>query len=319
MASDDAPEHGGSRRPLPNLWELNEILQRLALLPFVLAPRPVGRLAARVLATWVLRPGSWAARTRPRRVPPALIERTGLSARDLARRVEVELMYERILLLRQIVFPGWRRKVGVRGLSNARAGLRESRGVIFWINPCVSSNVAAKQAIATGLGPLVHLSRPSHPFSAGQFGMRFVNPLLRRPEMPFISERVVIDEGRTVSALRRLRQALKENQPVSITVTPQAARLFEHDFLGGRISLPAGPIELAAVSGAPLLPVFTWSDDARAHVEIGAPLPVSRTDEAGIRAAQAAMLDWLAPLVLEHPDAWTGWRTRQFVAEGPQN
>jgi hypothetical protein len=224
-------------------------------------------------------------------------------------------MYEHILLMRGIVFPWWKRRLRVTGLGHLYAGLDAGNGVILWVHPCVASNVAVKQALFMAGYPLAHLSRPSHPFSARPFGRRFVNPILRMPEVRFLAERIVIENEQTLGPLRRLRALLKDNRVVSITVVPAAIRVNDFELLGGVLRLPAGPVELAAATGARLLPVFTFASDSRTQVRIGAPLPVTRADAESIRDAQLAAVEWLEARLIEHPEAWTGWRGRQFRVE----
>ena len=284
-------------------------------MPFVLAPPWMGRAAARALVTYTLRPGGWAARSRARRFPPALPKHTGIAKRALIQRSESAATYEQILLLRGIVFPWWKRRLRVTGLRHLRDGLDAGNGVILWVHPCAASNVAVKQALFMAGYPLAHLSRPSHPFSARPFGRRFVNPILRMPEARFLAERVVIENEQTIAPLRRLRKLLKENRVVSITVVPAATRISEFELLGGTLRLPTGPVELAAATGARLLSVFTWGSESRTNVRIGAPLPVAGTDGASVRAAQLAAVQWLEARIIEHPDAWAGWRGNQFRVE----
>ena len=269
------------------------------------------------MAAYTLRPGGWTARSLSRRFPPELAARTGIAKATLIKRNESAVMYEHILLLRGIVFPWWKRRLRVTGLAHLRAALENSEGVILWVHPCVASNVAVKQAMFLAGHPLAHLSRPSHPFSARPFGRRFVNPILRRPEVRFLAERIVIENEHTIGPLRRLRALLKDNRVVSITVVPVAARVNEFELLGGTLRLPAGPVELAAATGARLLPVFTFVSGSGTHVRVGAPLPVTGTDAESIRQAQLAAVEWLEARIIEHPEAWTGWRGRQFRVEQP--
>ena len=303
--------------PKPTSWEIREIGMRLLLAPFVLAPRPLEFAAARTLARYLLRPGGSVRRGRLRKLPPALSDRTGIDAIEYLTDVETLVMRERIRLMRGIVFPWWRRKLSVSGLSEVRAGLEAGRGVILWVHQCVESNVAVKQAMFMAGHPLAHLSRPGHPFSGRPFGVRFVNPILRRPEVRFLAERVVIDNEHTIAPIRRLRKLLIENRVVSITVVDHAARVNDFDFLGGTLRLAAGPVELAAATQARLLPVFTSEKNGRAHVEIGSPLPITGSRPEAIRETHLAALRWLEERIMARPEAWIGWRGRSFRTPPP--
>lgn len=224
-------------------------------------------------------------------------------------------MRERILVLRAIAFPWWRRRVRLAGLRHVRAALADGRGVILWIHHCSESNVAVKQALWQAGLPLAHLSRPGHPASSQPLGVRWINPLLRRPEVRFLAERVVIDDHATVAPLRRLRALLAANRAVSITVTATASRLEALPLFGGRLFLPTGPVQLAAASGAPLLPVFTYRLGNVTRVEVGSPLPVTGSSPEAVGAALEAACAWLEPRAVAHPEAWVGWRTREFSLE----
>ena len=171
-----------ARLPKPERWELREVAIRLLLLPFILAPRPLEFAAARAITTYVLRPGSSVRKIRLRKLPPELAARAAIEPIEVVRGVEILVMRERILLMRAIVFPWWKRRVRLAGLAHVRAALEAGDGAILWVHQCVASNVAVKQAMFMAGYPLAHLSRPGHPFSSRPFGRRFVSPLLRRPE-----------------------------------------------------------------------------------------------------------------------------------------
>lgn len=301
--------------PRPEPFELTEAATLVLLSPFVLAPAPVEALAARAVVAWQFREGAWTRNRRLVKFPPELAAHWPSSALAIARASEADSMQERIRLLRGAVFPWWRRRLRLIGLGHVRAGLEGGNGVILWVQRCTQSNVAVKQALWQAGYPLAHLSRPGHPFSGRPFGMRWINPLLRRAELRFLAERVVI-EGSTIPALRRLRALLAENRVVSITVAPEATRREEMALLGGWLALPHGPVQLAVASGAALLPVFTYGREDRTYVEIGAPLPVTGPGRDEVRGTLTASRDWLERRVTEHPEAWIGWRTREYRSDG---
>lgn len=299
--------------PRPARFEVREVLLYTLLLPLVFAPAFVEKLAARAVAAYLFRPGGTVRDLRLAKIPPELSARTALSPLNLARRCEAEAVRERIRVLRGIVFPWWRRRLRTSGYGHVRAGLARGRGVILWIHFCAESHIAVKQAMFQAGEPLAHLSRPGHPFSNFPFSVRFIDPVLRRPEVRFLSERVVIDGEHVVTPLRRLRRLLAENRAVSITVTYVASTVYAYPFLGGTLKLPAGPIELSAATDAPLLPVFTWSEAGRTRVEFGAPVLISGSGPDAVREAHRWAMAWLEERVVAHPEAWTAWRTRQFA------
>ncbi|HET7737855.1 MAG TPA: hypothetical protein VFK32_04705 [Tepidiformaceae bacterium] len=298
--------------PRPTAWELWEIGIQLALLPLTVVPRAVGLRACALFAAALMRPGSGYRRKVEAQLPPALTRAFDGSVGRTLRSSETYLLYDRVLVLRGVLFPWRRRRLRVLGLTHLNQALDAGHGAILWVQPCVSSSICVKQAIEEAGHPLAHLTRPSHGFSGSPFGIRLVNPLLRRAETRFLAERIVIDEGHTVGAIRRIRTVLKENRVVSITVTNTATHLDEFPFLDGTLILPSGPVELAALSGAALLPVFTAGTHPIATVEIGAPLPISGADQKSVRESQEAMVAWLEGQIAEHPLDWIGWRASLY-------
>lgn len=298
--------------PRPTARESRELVIRLFLLPLAILPRrsalPVCRLLARVL----VRPGSGYAAFLVERVPPEAAVARGVTPVEFAREAEALMRFEAIVLWRDILVPWRKRPVSLRGMEHVHSALEEGHGAILWVMPCLSSNVAVKQALHDAGHALAHLSRPGHPFSSGAFGQRFVNPVLRRPEVRVLAERVVIDDRHTVTALRRLRALLAENRVVSITVTRSASRVDAYPFLGGTGLLPAGPVQLAASTGAALLPVFTCGSPNRPTVLIGPRLQVSSTSGDTVDECHREALSWLEARIREDPLAWTGWRNGLF-------
>jgi hypothetical protein len=64
-------------------------------------------------------------------------------------------------------------------------------------------------------------------------------------------------EGAGVGALVRLRRRLEEGAIVSITAGCTAAQTIEVPFMGGRLVLPAGALELGLGTRSPLIPLYT--------------------------------------------------------------
>ena len=106
-----------------------------------------------------------------------------------------------------------------------------------------------------------------------------------------------------------LREALARNEVVLMqadrALPGQKAQLMP--FLGGHIRVPTGPARLAAISGAPIVPVFTVrQSDGRIRVKIEQPVVVdagsseSRQVEEGTRKLTAC----IERQVAAHPDQW---------------
>src|SRR3546814_9861307 len=84
--------------------------------------------------------------------------------------------------------------------------------------------------------------------------MRFINPVLVRVENRYLAGRVWLSLTDSAAALRTLRQRLRENSLVGVTVTNYARKVPELPFLGGRVQIATGAVKLSLDTGAPLLP-----------------------------------------------------------------
>lgn len=139
-------------------------------------------------------------------------------------------------------------------------------------------------------------------------------------------EAVAIDPALELSSLPILR-ALKEGRVVAL----QGDRDFNDrgewvDFFGAPVSLPPGPMILAGLTGAALVPAFVVYDPAHdLEVVFGEPLEVPAGDDRRA-AARQALERWVAVLeeaVRRWPtqwytfyDFWAQGRTRAAAAEG---
>ena len=121
-----------------------------------------------------------------RRVPRPISRAAELDLGLTVHQSEALMLYDRVLVLRGALFPWWKGSVAVTGLEHVLAGLEAGHGVILWGDPCLGSSVAVKQSLFEAGFPLAHLTRPAHGFSPYPFGVRFVNPLLRRAENRFL-------------------------------------------------------------------------------------------------------------------------------------
>lgn len=237
----------------------------------------------------------------------------GVTVIEFGRTVESYMLSERVMALRGALFPRWNRKVELAGLEHLETALSAGHGAILWVQPCIASTLAVKQALYEAGFPLAHLSRPAHGFSPHPFGVRFVNPILRRAEVRFLEERVVIDEGQTIRPIRRMRAWLKENRVVSITATTTASHVDSFNFRGGTLKLPRGPVELAQSTGAALMPVFTQGSREVPHVEIFPSLVPLIANQSEIQVVLEAAVRWLDDQVEQHPLDWIGWRADLFT------
>jgi glycosyltransferase involved in cell wall biosynthesis/predicted LPLAT superfamily acyltransferase len=211
---------------------------------------------------------------------------------------------------------GWRPQIAIFGEEHVTDALEAGRGAILWDAQFGGHNLITKMALATSGWPPVQLSLPSHGFSDSRFGVRFLNPIRTRVENRYLAERVLLEEADTgastvVGAMRSVVQRLRSNALVTITAFEgvNAQRLVTTPFLGSSISLPTGPVSLAAISGAPLLPVFTLrTGPGRYEVHIEPALEVqSRARRQDPSAAIESYVHLLEGYVKRNPSLWMGW------------
>lgn len=209
---------------------------------------------------------------------------------------------------------GWLPKTRVIGREHIDAALAQGTGVILWMSNFTFNDLVSKIALAEAGFGVTHLSRPTHGYSITRFGVRFLNPLQSCIEDRFLKERVRILDHGPVRALMILRDRLQRNAVVSITVGDQAQRVVQAPFMNGNINLSTGPAELARMTGAALLPVFTVRDHEGGYcVRVGRPLSTAGTDAK--QCFQSVSLEYanqLAPIVNAHPECWKSWEIVSF-------
>jgi len=234
---------------------------------------------------------------------------------DEARRIAVETRANNYLLrfqyLRSWRFGGWSPIIDVLGEQHVTEAQARGNGIIFWAGNFSFNDIVAKMAWHR-LGLAVsHFSRSGHGFSQTRFGVKYLNAVKRGIENRYLGERLVADKHQTRDAFNLIRKRLKENGAVSLRAGGQGRRRTESAFLGGtRLRLATGPLFLAEVTGATVLPVFTQRTGVnRFEVTIGAPLvvPKDANGEPDYSGAVRIYVDRVAPYVRRNPDQWGGW------------
>ena len=286
----------------------------------------VPRLAVQGMLAWTLPESAWwplsrlfgrvNAATHPERnrketadvrsVLPDAPNAGRLAAENWANRYE-----ERFQYLRAWRPDGWEPEIDILGAEQVRTALDKGRGIIFWAGNFSFNDLIAKIAWRR-LGLAVsHFSRPIHGFSTTRFGVRYLNAVRRGIEDRYLGERLMAEEHETQAALQRLRESLKENGAISITVGNKGRHTAAGTFLGGRIILATGPLAMGRTTGASVLPVSTLRlAPGKFEVAIGAPIEVPDDAEGkpDYAAAVQAYADWVTPFVLRDPGQWRGWK-----------
>lgn len=200
---------------------------------------------------------------------------------DAGYRACLEMTFEsRLQIVDQNLLRRWRPEVPLTGREHIDAALAVGRGAILWISPFAFSDLVAKIGLAQAGYKLSHLSRPQHGFSETVVGMATLNRLRTRVEDRYLHDRVPIDvhgEQRSMLALRRI---VRNNGVVGITVGAQTRNPHALPFGHGELSISAGAIRLAQITGASLLPVFAVrSGDLDYQVHVEKPLETAGEDE----------------------------------------
>ena len=203
---------------------------------------------------------------------------------------------------------GWRPGIQVVGAEHIEAALAEGQGAVLWVAPFAYSHLVTKKGLHEAGYWVSHLSRPSHGFSSTRFGIRVLNPIWTRIEDRYLAERVRLrDSNGSESALVILRDRLKENRVVTITVGDQARKTVRVAFLGSRLRLATGPVHLARTSKAALLPVFTVRTGTGILV-VNIESPLSRPTEGNSDEPYEAVIrhyvQQLEQYILEYPNQW---------------
>jgi lauroyl/myristoyl acyltransferase len=253
-------------------------------------------------------------RTRNERAQIAAALR-GTPAASNAHRVPVEnwanRYEERFQYMRAWRPGGWEPAIIILGAEHVSAALDKGHGIIFWAGNFSFNDLIAKIAWRR-LGLAVsHFSRPIHGFSTTRFGVRYLNAVRRGIEDRYLGERLMTEEHETQIAMQRLRERLKANGAISITVGNKGRQTVAANFLGGRAILATGPLAMGRATGAAVLPVSTLRlAPGKFEVTIGAPIVVPEDADGKLdyAAAVQAYADWVTPFVLRDLGQWRGWR-----------
>jgi lauroyl/myristoyl acyltransferase len=285
-------------------------------------------LAALLPPAWVLPESLWAPLWRAAARIPILTSRRAIKqvaksvqaalggpdrrrAEAVARDLKAAVYEMRMQDLRAWRPGGWRPKMALEGEEHLRAALAQGKGAILWVAPFVFNSGPTKIAIHQKGYRVSHLSSPQHGFSETEFGIAYVNRIRCIPEDRFIAQRIVYDRNAPSTAMRRMMRALKAGEVVSIVAaSTEGTEMVKGPIFGGRLSVAVGAPRLAALTGAPLLPVFTVRDPAsgfRVVIERPIALAADQPSDARVAAATAEFLRRSEPWVRRFPEQWRAW------------
>ncbi len=207
---------------------------------------------------------------------------------------------------------GWRPNVTLEGDDNVKCALAGGKGAILWVAPFVFNSVPTKAALHRGGYRVSHLSSPRHGFSRTRFATAFLNLIRSIPEDRYLSQRIVFDQSAPATAMRRMMRALKAGEVVTIVATSvEGSGLIRGQLFGGRLLVANGGPRLAALSGAPLLPVFTVRDKGggfRSVVDTAIDIASERTSDESCAAAVMEYLKRSEHWIRMFPEQWPLWR-----------
>jgi lauroyl/myristoyl acyltransferase len=207
---------------------------------------------------------------------------------------------------------GWRPNIVLEGEDHLQHALSRGKGAILWVSLFVFHSAVTKIALHQRGYRVSHLSSPQHGFSQTRLAIATLNRIRCTAEDRYLSRRIVFDRSTPSTAMRRMLHALSAGEVVSIVATStEGSGLVEGRIFGGRLLLAAGAPRLAALTGAPLLPVFTIRDAANGfRVTIEAPIEIAAdrpTDERCV-AAVTEYLERTERWVRKFPEQWRAWR-----------
>ncbi len=202
--------------------------------------------------------------------------------------------------------PSWNgrclaKRMHLEGLDNLDRARKQGCGVIL-LSAHVGNFPWFVLRLAVEGYPVSVLYKEQHALPA-----HFFRGIMER----FGIEGLAVQEGRhqaTRQALRSLR-----NGRVLFIHMDQGRRHGEMvRFMGKMVRLPAGPAVLAAASGAPCLPAFTWRTRLWHVARIHPPLALmQKRTQQGLQANLQTMAKVLEQVILEHPTQWL-WMHRLF-------
>lgn len=188
----------------------------------------------------------------------------------------------------------------IEGLEQLQAALAGGRGAILLGAHMGNDAMLLVRLACSGL-PVSVVYRQSRMMSAGFFD---------RGLALYGIEGILANEG--FRAYVRMVDALRRGRIVFLTMdqgTKVAKDGILMRFLGKEMPMPAGPAQLARLSGAPLLPVVTTASDPLWRFTIEAPVP--RTAGATLASDVEKLARVTERQVLQYPHLWS-WHHRRW-------
>jgi lauroyl/myristoyl acyltransferase len=213
----------------------------------------------------------------------------------------------------------WRPDIALSGAEHLAAALDQGKGALLWFDGFTHSTLVAKRALHEAGYAMHYLSSHHHGGSASAFGRTLLNPVYVAAELAYLRERIVLDDTNQVACTRRMWTILRENGIVGVTNTTSANMRFVEAPFGpsARLTMSTTVLGLAIQTGAPILPVATIETKPLQDysVIIGPALRADRSLDRERAAPEiaAGYARWLLPVVKEHPEQWSGWKSKRML------
>jgi lauroyl/myristoyl acyltransferase len=189
-------------------------------------------------------------------------------------------------------------EAAIDGDHHVRAALADKRGVVF-----ATAHTAGWEVVGPVLRkrrglPVLIAEAAEHDPAA-----RAIQDEARR-EQGLLVAHVGDDPFAGLPLLRHLREGGIVAMQIDRVVSGQRAR--KVTLFGEKERIPEGPLRLASLTGAPILPVFTAREGYRRYkVVASAPIRIARApSEQELDRAAQEMADALATFVRAHPTQW---------------
>jgi len=298
----------------PKAWDRADLhtCASLALLlaPAWLLPEPLWAPLARARIYRSALSGEKAIKRTAKSVRAALGDRDEQQSQAIMRGLKAAIYELRLQDLRGWRPGGWRPRMVLEGEDHLRQALAGGKGAVLWVAPFVFNSGPTKIVLGEKGYRVSHLSSTKHGFSETQFGVSYLNRVRCIPEDKHLVSRIVFDRNAPGTAMRRMMRALKAGEVVSIVAaSTEGSDMVKGPIFGGKLSVAVGAPRLAALTGAPLLPVFTVRDPGLGfRIAIETPIAMAGTsaDERCI-AATSEFLRRSEPWVRQYPEQWRAW------------
>jgi lauroyl/myristoyl acyltransferase len=242
------------------------------------------------------------------RIPSVMPELAGLDREELGVRLFARYVVEKMEVLACATGRYEPRQLRIESESHLRDALDRGQGAVLWCENSFSSSLLQKAAVAAAGYRVHHLSRPGHNLSSTRYGMRWLNPIVRKGENKYLAELILVDATNQLAVSRHIMQVLGENQVVSVTVNSEGSQAVSAPLFDGAVSVATGAPNFSLRSGAPLLPTLSYRDGQEYVVEIGEPISLAgMTREAACEYAVQELARRLDGFARAQPLDWCGW------------